>query len=218
MAIPTIKLGHFIVDTAKSVYESVWGNDPAPSLDLGESNKKLVVAVQKIAKAYDNQLTYKVPWELAEDVFRLEPVVQIPDIIPTVRNLSDGTIVPQMDAGVVVNSMAGVVISSVPSSRYSPAPASILGLGNSVGSILIMLGKVVVAEIAADVSQDTMKRIGQRVHSAYRIRGKTGASPSGQSQRITTQVKPVLGRSGFLPNRKNYDGPCEWWEFWCWIV
>lgn len=150
------------------------------------------------------------------DVIQLEPVVQIPYVDPTIRNLSDGTIVPEMNITIQVNTLANVR-SSLPSTITSPAPTSILGIGGGIGTILIMLGKAVIAEIAADVSMDTLKRIGQRVVPNARIRGRTGAvMPS--NQQATTQVKPEQGRSGFLPNRKHYDGPCEWWEFWCWVV
>lgn len=185
----------------------------APQLDLDASKDKLGFQVSTIGqKALLGYQAY------APDIIVLEPMVQMPDVVPSIRNLSDGTIIPRMDPFIPVQSMAGVVLGSLPDSVYSPAPTSIVGLGSLVGTILIMLGKAIVAEIAANVSQDTMRRIGQRVQSQYRIRGKTGQVVSGADEQVRTGVKPVLGRSGFLPNRKHYDGPCEWWEFWCWVV
>lgn len=183
----------------------------APTLDLDTSRDLLRQQVSSMAKeGYTLQQ--------AVDIINLGPIVQIPDIVPTIRNLSEGTIIPRFDANIAVASMAGVVLGSLPTSVFSPSPTSILGLGNLMGAIVIMLGKAVVVEIAADVSMDTMRRIGQRVSAGYRIRGRTGQVVKGNLQQTTTQVKPVLGRSGFLPNRQHYDGPCDWWEFWCWIV
>ncbi len=185
--------------------------DVVPQFDIGANSKMLERQVDGIGKTVDTQYFFK------EEIV-LAPKVQMPVIFPTIRNLSDGTIIPRMDPYIPVETLSGEVISSLPVSVFSPAPTSILGIGSTVGAILIMIGKAVVAEIAADVSMDTLQRIGQRVKPQYRIRGRTGQVKNDNLQQATTQVKPELGRSGFLPNRKHYDGSCEWWEIWCWIV
>lgn len=182
-----------------------------PQLDLNLSSDALQRQVDRINAGEGFTGVF------GKEIIAFAPKIIIPVIEPTIRNLSDGTIIPRMDTAFPVETISELMREYMPDSEFSPGPASILGLGANVGTILIMLGKAVVAEIAADVSMDTMKRIGQRVSPGYRIRGRTVNSVEGREV-PRTGVKDESGRSGFLPNRKHYDGPCEWWEFWCWVV
>ncbi len=145
----------------------------------------------------------------------LAPKVIIGPFIPFPRDLNDGTIVPQFDYSLGVTTLPMERVAGfVPDTVYSPAPVSIFGIGPMLGAIIIELGKAVVVEIAADVTMDTLQRIGQRVVRGYRIRGRTVS----KNIERHVQVVPQAGRSGIFKDRKNYSGPCAWWEFWCWMA
>lgn len=144
----------------------------------------------------------------------LAPKEVIPPVVSMPRNLSDGTIVPRFDEGVTVATIPMERVAGfVPETIYSPAPTSIFGIGAGMGTIIVSLGKAVVAEIAADVSMDTLQRIGQRVMPNARIRGRIVTADIGRH----VGVRGGDLRSGWLPDRKKYDGPCNFWEFWCWL-
>ncbi len=149
-----------------------------------------------------------------EEKIILAPKVVIGPVVPFPRNLSDGTIIPLFDEAVPVRTIPMERVAAfVPDSGYSPAPASIFGIGPGLGTIMVMLGKVVVAEIAADVSMDTMQRIGQRVMKNARIRGRVIGSNYGKH----VTVRDDSDWSPYFKFDKRYTGPCDWWEFWCWL-
>lgn len=150
-----------------------------------------------------------------EDVIVLAPKVVITDVIPYQRNLFAATIIPKLDVDIPIQSMEGVVIHSIASSVFQPMPGSILGIGNTLGTIIVSLGKAVVAEIAAEITADTMKRIGQRVMPNARIRGRTAA---GAGVDKTVQVIPKQGNALQDFVSEVFDENCTWWEFWCWVV
>ncbi len=144
-------------------------------------------------------------------------IVPVMPYIPRVEHdLNIGTIVPLFDERIPVNTIPQQMMSMVPDSKFSPAPGSIFGSGSAAGTIMVYLGKRLIAEIAAEIGFEGLKRIGQRVVAGARIRGRTASNPENIGRHVTVVAENQ--HSGFLPNRKHYDGPCEWWEFWCWIV
>lgn len=178
----------------------------APQIDIDVGAKTVARMV------YNPERGYAPP---VKDRMILAPKVVIGPVVPFPRNISDGTIVPMFDGTVGVTTLPMELVAAfVPDTVYSPAPVSIFGIGPMLGAIIIELGKAVVVEIAADVTMDTLERIGQRVVRGYRIRGRTVSKNIDRH----VQVIPQEGRSGIFKDRKNYDGPCSWWEFWCWAA
>ncbi len=187
---------------------SVGGDVTPPELDL-DAQRTLI-----------DRMTYE--WkggsiEAMPDKVMLAPKVLIGPVVTAPRDMSGGTIIPLFDERMPVETLPMERIAAyLPDSTYSPAPASIFGIGPALGTIVVTLGKAVVAEIAADVSMDTLQRIGQRVMKNARIRGRTVGNDIGRH----VAVRDEDGRSGFMPflkAPKYYTGPCEWYEFWCWL-
>ncbi len=188
--------------------EPVEGNVAAPVLEAGARSEVITRSIEKL----DAILEQGTPWNLP--VVILAPKEVIGPVVPLARNLTFGTMVPIIDERLPVATLPmSNVVGYVPETVYSPAPTSIYGVGGAMGTIIVSLGKMVVAEIAADVSMDTLQRIGQRVMKNARIRGRTVTADVARH----VAVRGGNLRSGFLPNRKSYDGPCNWWEFWCWL-
>lgn len=179
-------------------------------LDLETASR----TVDRVAATMGPEVGYRMP--LPERII-LAPKVVIGPVQAFPRNISDGTIIPLFDEAIPVATMPMERISEyVPDSKYSPAPSSIYGIGPALGTIIVSLGKATVAEIAADVSMDTLQRIGQRVMKNARIRGRTVTKDIGRH----VALRDEDGRTGFLPflkAAKYYTGPCEWYEFWCWL-
>lgn len=181
------------------------GEAPAPQLQYDVLQSVIRTQTERIGKPVVIQ-------EVALGMIDLMPYIP-----PIEWDLNVGTIVPLFDERVIVTSMPVELMSqAIPDSKFSPAPASIFGSGTAVGTIMVYVGKRLVAEIAAEIGWEGLRRIGQRVVAGARITGKTPGDRENAGRHV--QVIAENQRSGFLPNRKHYDQPCKFWEFWCWIA
>jgi len=130
-------------------------------------------------------------------------------------SLSYSTIVPEMPTPVVPEYEAVKAKYGSVQSVFSPAPTSILGIGEIIGTLMIKHGSQLLVEMPMAVMQgmlqNLMERIGQKAARNVGLRIRTNAGP-GRGRHMN-----IRGRDGDVPgdNTDAYDEPDKWTSpFW----
>jgi len=130
-------------------------------------------------------------------------------------SLSYATIVPLMPTPLVPEFTVAKALYGTVNSVFSPAPTSILGIGEIIGTLMIKHGSQLLVEMPMAVMQgmleQLMTRIGQKAARNVSLRIRTNAGPA------RGRHMNIRGRDGDLPgdNTDAYDEPDRWTSpFW----
>ncbi len=180
------------------------------SKDRARRSDRVNRIVEQIKRTPSNPLIGARPAQYA-----LAPVEVIPPVTVMPRSAAIYNIVPKS--------------TEYPTSRYemdesavgggqpwsvNPFPAGLPFVTDIVGTLVVMMGTQIVAQVASRITNTMMRgNVGFSVADpTVRIRVHTGRGPGEGSYQRTR------GEGGELPDddADPYDQPSEWWEFWKW--
>lgn len=171
-----------------------------PKNELNDWQKAVNITAEKLGK---------------EPVYAISVVATkvIPAVAPS--SIMVSTIVPKpVIVSLQGNDVQTVSYTTIPG-LASPAPMSILGIGEIVGVLMIKYGGMVVGELALAASEGLMGRVGKRLDNRLQMRYRTGRGYGrGRHKRLRGESAKATDSS----DPYEEPGTSKWYDPFSWIT
>lgn len=169
------------------------------------------------------------PVDIANYVEQTEVALKVKDAVVFTPVLETGTVAQVVQFQEVRTQFPATIIPKVVVNRYdalglyttvrtSAVPANLLEaiqvLGIGIGTMLLHLGSSLLMAMPVAIGEEMTRRLGYQLDSKVRISFRTSRGPGrGKYQRIRPEGGAPVG-----DDSDPYQEPCDWYQFWCWLV